>query len=129
VNVAQAAFHILLFAYANLELRRLIQGPDIWLFGPYLSLRTSDTEFYAYSALWLGLGIAYLAYGLVRQSTQARLVSGILVVASVVKVFLLDLAGLHGILRALSFIGLGLVLMAVGLVYQKLVFARRTPQA
>lgn len=78
---------------------------------------------------WLGQGIAYLAYGLVRQSTPARLVSGILVVASVVKVFLLDLAGLHGILRALSFIGLGLVLMAVGLVYQKLVFARRTPQA
>jgi uncharacterized membrane protein len=34
-----------------------------------------------------------------------------------------DLAILEGAMRALSFIGLGLVLMAIGLVYQRL--ARR----
>lgn len=38
--------------------------------------------------------------------------------------FLFDLAGLEGILRALSFIGLGVVLIGIGLVYQKLVFAK-----
>ena len=46
------------------------------------------------------------------------------VIASVAKVFLYDLAGLQGILRAASFIGLGLALIGIGLVYQKLVFAR-----
>jgi uncharacterized membrane protein len=43
----------------------------------------------------------------------------------VFKVFLLDLAGLEGVLRALSFLGLGAALIGIGLVYQKLVFARR----
>jgi uncharacterized membrane protein len=45
--------------------------------------------------------------------------------ASVVKVFLFDLAGLEGILRATSFIGLGIALIGIGLAYQKLVFAKR----
>jgi uncharacterized membrane protein len=129
VTAAQASCHVLAFAYFNLELRRLLHGPDLALFGADVDLRMSDTELYAYSALWLSLGILYLSYGLVRHSAQARLVSAVLVVASVVKVFLLDLGGLHGILRALSFIGLGLVLMAVGLVYQKFVFSRRAPPA
>ncbi len=44
---------------------------------------------------------------------------------TVVKVFLLDLAGLEGVLRAFSFLGLGAALIGIGLVYQKLVFARR----
>ncbi len=99
------------------------------MFEPLLKLRLGDTEFYAYSALWLGLGLFYFAYGILRGSTQARLISGLLIVASVVKVFLFDLASLEGILRALSFIGLGFVLIAVGFVYQKFVFARRAPDA
>jgi uncharacterized membrane protein len=55
-----------------------------------------------------------------RCSPAARL----FVIASVAKVFLFDLAGLQGILRAASFIGLGLALIGIGLVYQKLVFAK-----
>ena len=43
---------------------------------------------------------------------------------AVLKVFLYDLAQLEGILRALSFIGLGGVLISIGLVYQKLIFRR-----
>ncbi|MGP0059444.1 MAG: DUF2339 domain-containing protein [Beijerinckiaceae bacterium] len=126
---ARICLHVLVFAFLNLELRRLFEGPELWLFGTYLKIRVSDAELYAYSALWLGLGIAYLGYGLLRHSTQARLISGLLVAASVFKVFVFDLASLQGILRALSFIGLGLVLMGVGFIYQKFVFARRTPQA
>ena len=51
--------------------------------------------------------------------------SAALVLLTVVKVFLLDLAGLEGVLRALSFLGLGATLIGIGLVYQKFVFARR----
>ena len=40
------------------------------------------------------------------------------------KVFLLDMSGLEGAWRALSFIGLGLALVGIGLVYQKFVFVR-----
>ena len=45
------------------------------------------------------------------------------------KVFLFDMAGLTGAYRALSFIGLGLVLVGIGLVYQKLVFRPRRRRA
>jgi uncharacterized membrane protein len=66
-----------------------------------------------------------LAYGLWRHSTAVRLASGVFVFASVAKVFLFDLAGLEGILRAASFIGLGLALIGIGLTYQKLVFSEQ----
>ena len=47
--------------------------------------------------------------------------------AATLKIFLFDMSGLEGLMRALSFIGLGLVLIGIGLLYQKLVFARRPP--
>jgi uncharacterized membrane protein len=84
----------------------------------------SEAENYAYSAVWLALGIVLLAIGLWRASRELRVASGFFVVAAVLKVFLYDLAQLEGILRALSFIGLGAVLVGIGLVYQKLIFPR-----
>jgi uncharacterized membrane protein len=116
---------LLLFAFANLELRRFFHDGDLtWIDGA-----TPDAEIYAYSALWLTLSILCLAYGLWRGSVIARLASAILMLMTILKVFLYDLAGLTGVLRALSFIGLGLVLIGIGLVYQKLVFGRRPPPA
>jgi uncharacterized membrane protein len=73
---------------------------------------------------WLGLGLVFLGYGLWRGSKPARLASAALVVLSVLKVFLFDLSGLEGLWRALSFISLGLVLIGIGLVYQRVLFAR-----
>ena len=106
----------------TLQTRRLFHDAQIGIL-----LRTSQGEWYAYSAVWLGLGAVLLAWGLVRGSKEARIGSAIFVSASVLKVFLFDLAGLEGALRALSFIGLGVALIAIGLVYQKLVFARPRP--
>jgi uncharacterized membrane protein len=44
-------------------------------------------------------------------------------------VFLYDLAGIGGIWRSFSFIGLGAVLIAIGWMYQRLLFPRRPPSA
>ena len=123
---ASASGMVLLFSYLNLELRRLFQErPRIDFFAS-----TGYGEFYAYSALWLILGVLLLAYGILAQSKPARLASAAVVSLTVVKVFLLDLAGLEGALRAFSFLGLGAALIGIGLVYQKFVFARRpTPDA
>lgn len=113
---------VLISAYVTLQVRRVFQGANIH------SLRvTSDGEWYAYSVVWLALGVALLAYGLWRRSVEVRIASALFIVLSVVKVFLFDLAGLEGVLRALSFIGLGLVLIGIGLVYQKFVFVRKAP--
>jgi uncharacterized membrane protein len=117
---ASIAAIVTLFVFVTLETRRVFQGESIWFRQP-----TSEAEWYAYSAVWLALGVVLLAYGLWRRSITVRLASGLFVLASVVKVFLFDLAGLEGILRATSFIGLGLALIGIGLAYQKLVFADR----
>ena len=111
----------LLFCFVSMDVRHAFHGANIGL-----SHRTSDTEFWSYSAAWLVLGIVLLAYGLWRNMDEARLASAALVVLTVLKVFLWDMAGLEGALRAFSFIGLGLVLLGIGLVYQKLVFGLRT---
>jgi uncharacterized membrane protein len=110
---------LLLFAYVTLEVRHAFQGERIGLLRS-----TSDPEVWTYSGAWLALGLVFLAYGIWRGSREARMASAALVMLSVAKVFLLDLAGLTGLWRALSFISLGLVLIAIGLAYQKLVFAR-----
>jgi uncharacterized membrane protein len=66
--------------------------------------QTGAPEVWSYSVAWLALGLAFLGYGLLRASTEARLVSAALVVLSVLKVFLYDLTGLGGFWRAFSVI-------------------------
>jgi uncharacterized membrane protein len=113
------------FVYVSLETRRCFHGATIGE-----GNGVSDAEVYAYSAVWLALGLALLAYGVVRFSREARYASAFFIVATTLKVFIYDLSGLEGALRAFSFIGLGLALIAIGLVYQKLVFApARAPAA
>ena len=106
------------FAYFSLETRLWFHGAEIGA-----DNGVTDPEIYAYSAVWLSLGLALLVYGVVRASREARYASAFFVVATTLKVFLYDFAGLEGALRAFSFIGLGLALIGIGLVYQKLVFA------
>jgi len=110
---------VLLFGYVTLEVRHAFQGEllTIWQ-------STGAPEIWSYSVAWLGLGLAFLGYGLWRGSKEARLASAALVVLSVLKVFLYDLTGIGGFWRALSVICLGGVLIGIGLVYQKLIFAR-----
>ena len=83
----------------------------------------------AWSKRWteVALGLALLAYGVLRGSRTARIASAGLVGLATLKVFLFDLAGLEGPLRALSFLGLGAALIGIGLVYQRLVFAPGRP--
>jgi uncharacterized membrane protein len=84
----------LVFLLATLETRRLFETEFIdWMH------RASEAENYAYSAVWLSLGIVLLAFGLWRASREARLASGLFIVAAVLKVFLYDLAQLTGTLR------------------------------
>ena len=63
-------------------------------------------NWYAYSAVWLALGLALLGYGVWRGLRETRWASAFLIFATTLKVFLFDLAGLEG-LSALSFLGLG----------------------
>ena len=106
---------VLAFFYATLSLRRLFQGEHIGLWAGMDQL-----EAYAYSALWLAMGVGLLMLGVRFSSYVLRVASAVLIALAVAKVFLFDMSGLEGVLRALSFIGLGAVLIGIGLFYQKL---------
>ena len=116
---AEIAAIVLTFAYLTLEVTRFHRGP---LFS---AVGMSDAELYTYSAVWLAFGVALLLAGIALTSQTLRLASAAMVAITVGKVFIIDLAGLTGGLRALSFIGLGLVLVGIGWLYQRLLFPRR----
>ena len=111
------------FAYINLEVALAFRGPFI---GLLRSAPISDGEWYAYSAVWLVSGLLLLLIGLLRGSRPARIASAGLITLTVLKVFLSDMADLEGVLRAVSFIGLGVVLVAIGWLYQRLLIPAET---
>jgi len=106
---------LLAFAYATLSVRRLFKGEFIGLWSGLGQLET-----YTYSALWLVIGVALLTAGVWLKSQVLRIASAALIAIAVLKVFLFDMSELEGVLRALSFIGLGGVLIGIGLFYQRL---------
>ena len=109
--------------YLTLEVRRLFHGPI--LAGPI-----SDAEQYAYSTVWLAFGIVLLAVGFYLRSQPARLPALAVIALTVAKVFIIDTASISGIYRALSVIGLGVVLLGIGWVYQHVLYPRaRTEEA
>lgn len=119
--IAAATAVGLSLGYFSLEVRRLYHGPELW------RGVTTDAEQYTYSAVWLAFGVALLIAGFLLRSQPARLASAAVVALTVAKVFLLDMADLTGIFRALSFIGLGVVLVGIGWLYQRLLFPAHTP--
>jgi uncharacterized membrane protein len=75
----------------------------------------------ALSILWAVLGGATLAVGIVRFGPAMRAFGLGLLVLATAKVFVYDLASLSTSYRVLSFIGLGVLLLASSYVYQRLV--------
>jgi uncharacterized membrane protein len=66
-----------------------------------------------------------LLVGIALASKPARLASAAVVLLTIAKVFVIDMSDLTGAWRAISFIGLGLVLVGIGYLYQRLLFPQR----
>ncbi len=115
VRTLTAAGAVMVFAWSTLSVRRIFKGEFI---GSWKGLEPLET--WSYSALWLALGVVLLVLGLRFNSLVLRFGSAALVVLAVAKVFLFDMAELEGALRAFSFIALGLVLIGIGLFYQRM---------
>lgn len=114
------AFALLLaLTYVTLQIRRVYHGPVLTA-GP-----TTDAEQYTYSVAWLLFGVVLLGAGVLLQSARARFASAAVIGLTILKAFFIDMAGLTGVWRALSFIGLGLVLVAIGWLYQRILFPKR----
>ena len=110
---------VLALAYVTLEIRRLYHGPML------SRGTTTGVEQYTYSIAWLAFGVALLGVGILFNSQRARLASAVVIALTIVKAFLIDMSTLTGVYRALSFMCLGLVLVAIGWLYQRILFRRR----
>lgn len=99
----------------NAFIRQYWQGGFI-----YLDKATGDAELYSYSIIWLFLGALVVILGHLKQQLLLQKVGLGILGAVIVKVFLIDMASLTGLLRAVSFIGLGLSLVGLSWLFQKL---------
>jgi uncharacterized membrane protein len=126
-NTIAAGALVLALAYVTFEIRRLYHGPVL------TRGETTGAEQYSYSIAWLAFGVALLGIGIVVNSQRARLASAAVIGLTILKAFLVDMSTLTGVYRALSFMCLGIVLVAIGWLYQRILFRRRAalpaPQA
>ena len=120
VNMLAVAGAVMAFAWATLSVRRFWQGEYIPFWNGFI-----QGELYSYSVVWLLIGIALLGLGTRFEARSLRIASAALVSIAVIKAFLIDMANLEGFLRALSFIGLGAVLIGIGLFYQKILTRKK----
>jgi len=87
---------------------------------PYLELRRNDIERdFSYSALWMAYGAMLMIIGFVRRSAFVRWQALILIAATIAKVFIYDVSQLDLAYRIVSFIILGVLLLAISFVYQR----------
>jgi uncharacterized membrane protein len=108
-------------AYVTLEIRRFYHGPIL------SSGETTGAEQYSYSIGWLGFGVVLLGVGILVNSERARLASAAVIALTILKAFVIDMSTLTGVYRALSFMCLGVVLVAIGWLYQRILFRRQVP--
>lgn len=109
--------------FLNLEIRHLWQGE--------LSLvpQAEGGELYTYSLVWLMMAVASLLYGTLRQKARLYQAGMVLLMITIGKIFLIDMSGLTGLLRVVSFMGLGLCLLGLAFTHQyieRLQSAKRT---
>ncbi|MGY3037874.1 putative membrane protein [Bradyrhizobium sp. USDA 4354] len=105
--------------YVTLEIRRFYHGP-VLLYGA-----TTSAEQYTYSIGWLAFGVVLLGVGILVNSERARLASAAVIALTIFKAFAVDVWTLTGVYRALSFMCLGVVLVAIGWLYQRILFRRQ----
>lgn len=108
---------VLIFALINLEIT------DFYSAGPYVEFnweRRAARDL-TMSAAWGLYAIVLLVIGAWRAGRALRLIGLGFLLLTVAKVFLFDLSNLSGVYRILSFLGLGIALVLVSLLYQRFV--------
>lgn len=104
------------FTWLSLNVRQLFHGE-------YLnSSVVYNSEIYIYSAVWLVFGLGLLYYGTLKNNKMIRSASLGIMILTVGKVFLYDASELEGLLRIISFFGLGISLIGISWFYSKYVF-------
>jgi uncharacterized membrane protein len=120
-RVANACGTILLFLIVNIEIA------DFYSTGPALTfnfLSSSLAQDLTYTIGWAIFAVAMLIAGLVLHTKGARVAAILLLLLTVLKCFLHDLARLGGLYRVGSLLGLTISLLLVGVLLQKFVIRK-----
>ena len=88
-----------------------------WASSPWRRLHIAES--FTYSALFMAYGAMLMIVGFWRRSAFVRWQALFLIAATVVKVFVYDVSELDRGYRIISFIVLGVLLLAISFVYQK----------
>jgi uncharacterized membrane protein len=119
--IASIVFNVLALIALTLEVRdfyaHLFSAPGGALVNNWRDISTQRD--FTYSALYMLYGAALMGFGFLKRMALLRWQALVLIGATIAKVFIYDLSELSGPLRVLSFIALGVLLMALSFVYQK----------
>lgn len=122
-NILPKNTHKTLWSIIGVFVAFYINGVIRGIYHPTLSFASngvSQQELYVYSVVWLLISVVFIVVAHNRKlDTLNKVGFGILAIV-VLKAFIVDLSNLSGLYRALSFIGLGLCLVAVGWLFQRL---------
>ncbi|MDH3691331.1 MAG: DUF2339 domain-containing protein [Gammaproteobacteria bacterium] len=108
------------FIFVSLEIRHL------WQSTIRLDLPTDSGELYTYSAVWLTMAIGAILSGAWRFGNQCYRAGMSLLALVIFKIFLVDMSDLEGLLRVASFMGLGLALLGISYLHQRIERHQRT---
>jgi uncharacterized membrane protein len=112
-------------AWITLQIRQFFH-PDAmaWSVAP-----VEVAELWGWSGGWLVFGIGLMVQGIRTSHRLLRLTALGVVGLVCMKVFAIDMSGLTGLWRVLSFLGLGLALIGLGVVYRRFVLPGQQGQA
>ncbi|HEX3070873.1 MAG TPA: DUF2339 domain-containing protein [Thermoanaerobaculia bacterium] len=115
---------ILLFFLVNIEIADYYATGSVLTFNFFSSSLAQDLT---YTIAWAVFAVAMLIAGLLLHSRATRIASIILLLVTVLKCFLHDLARLGGLYRVGSLLGLTISLLLVGVLLQKFVIRKAAP--
>lgn len=110
----QAVTAAMVFLFVTVQIRHF------WQSSVNLQLQYTDAELYTYSAIWLLLAVAAILGGVWRMSRNTYRSGMLLLLIVLAKLFLVDMADLQGLLRVASFLGMGLGLLGIAYLHQRI---------
>jgi uncharacterized membrane protein len=103
------------FALTNLVVRWGFRGLDM-----RPDLREASLETWTFSAVWGLYGFGLLVYGAARRSSDLRMAGLAVLMITLAKIFLFDMARLDGVVRAASFLAVGALLVTAAVLVRRL---------
>ena len=108
---------VAVFTWITVEIRYAFHPGNM----NFIFVRVLDAELWAWSGGWLVYGIALMIGGIRFRVKSLRLAALAVIGFTALKIFVVDMAGLTGLWRVLSFLGLGLTLIGLGAVFRRFV--------